>query len=80
MGRDVEVFGIDTERERETRLRIEVDQQDPLALLKQRRTQRRHRGRLGDATLLIGDRDDTGHAYKILFINELCYGARWGSI
>ena len=45
-----------TERERQTALRVQIDEQYPSALLRHRRTQRRHRRRFGNPTLLIGDR------------------------
>ena len=47
--------GSEPERERQAGLRIQIDRQDPLAELRQRRGKRRHGRRLRHATLLIGD-------------------------
>ena len=57
-----QLVGILAERERQTALRIQVDEQHPSTLLRHRRTQRRHRRRLGYPTLLIGDRKYSRHA------------------
>ena len=56
----VEVLGVDAEAEGEAGLGVEVDEEDPLALLGERRTERGDSGRLGDAALLVGDGDDVG--------------------
>ena len=62
MDRDRQLVGVLAERERQTALRIQVDEQYPSTLLRHRRTQRRHRRRLGYPTLLIGDRKYSRHA------------------
>ena len=54
---ELEVLRVDAERERQAGLRIEVDEQHPAALLGERGAQRRDGGRLGDAALLVGDRE-----------------------
>ena len=56
-----ELVGVLAERERQTALRIEVDEQHPSTLLHHRRAQRRDRRRLGYPTLLIGDRKYPRH-------------------
>ena len=47
-------------RERQAGLRVEVDEQHPVAELGERGPERGDGGRLGDATLLVGDREDAG--------------------
>jgi len=49
---------VNPEAERQAGLRIEVDQQNPLAELGKCRPQRCHRGRLGHPALLVGHSDD----------------------
>ena len=61
----VDVFGIDAEGEREAALRVEIDQQHPLALLGERGTQRGHRGRLAHAALLVHHCDRRCHEAKV---------------
>ena len=48
--------GILAEREGQTTLRVQIDEQHPPALLRHRRAQRRDRRRLGNAALLVGHR------------------------
>src|SRR3954451_17918448 len=59
MHRQLNVLRIDAQRERQASLRIEVDQQDLGAELGKRCTERGDGRRLGDAPLLVGDREDT---------------------
>ena len=54
---DVEVFGVDAEREGQAGLGVEVHQEDRVPQLDQRSTDRGHRGGLGNAALLVGDRE-----------------------
>ena len=61
MDRHRQLVGVLAERERQTPLWVEVDEQHPSTLLRHRRTQRRHRRRLGHPTLLIGDRKYSRH-------------------
>ena len=56
----VEVLGVDAEAEGQAGLGVEVDEQHPLAQLGERGTERGDGGRLGDATLLVGDGEDAG--------------------
>ena len=62
--RQLEVLGVDPERERQARLRIEVDQEDRMPQLGQRGADRRDAGRLGDAALLVGDRETGGGGHR----------------
>ena len=52
---DVESIGIEAEREGQAGLWIEIDHQDPAALLGQRHPDRLHGRRLGDTALLVGN-------------------------
>ena len=56
--RELEVLGVDAQREGQAGLRVEVDEQHPVAELGQRGPDRGDGRRLGDATLLVGDRED----------------------
>ncbi len=56
--RALDVLGIDAEAHRQVRLRVEVDDQDPEALLLQRGAEVDRRGRLGDPALLVRERED----------------------
>ena len=53
----LDLVGVDPEAERQAGLRVEVDEQHPLALLGEGRAERGDRGGLGDAALLVGHRD-----------------------
>ena len=57
--RELDVFRVDAEGERQTGLWIEVDDEDRVTQLDESSTDRGHRGGLGDAALLVGDRE--GH-------------------
>ncbi len=59
--RELEVLGVDAQRERQAGLGVEVDEQHPLPLLGERRPEGGHGRRLGDAALLVGDGEDRGH-------------------
>ena len=63
--RHVERIGIESERVAERRLRIEVHEQDARARFRDRSTEGNGRGCLGDAALLIGDRDGTSHYFPL---------------
>src|SRR5690606_11174783 len=54
----LQVVRVDPETDREGTLRVEVDQQDPPAVLRQRRPQVDGGGGLAHPTLLVGHRDD----------------------
>ena len=56
-----DLLGIDAEREGQARLRVEVDQQHLLAEVVQGDSEGDHRSGLGDAALLVGDRECGGH-------------------
>ena len=51
-----QLVGVLAKRERQTALRVEVDEQNPSTLLHHRRSQGSNRGGLGHPTLLVGDR------------------------
>ena len=59
--RQLEVLGVDAEGEGQAGLRVEVDQQHLLAELGEGGAERRDGRGLGDATLLVGDREGGGH-------------------
>ena len=59
--RELEVLGVDAEGEGQAGLRVEVDEQDLVAELGQGRPEGGHRGGLGDAALLVGDRECRCH-------------------
>ena len=59
--RDLDVLGVDAERERQAGLGVEVDEEHPEALVGERRSEGDDRRRLGDPTLLVGDGDDAAH-------------------
>ena len=65
MQRGAEVVGIEAEGEGEARLGVEVHDEDTTSLLRKGHTERLHGGRLGDAALLIGDREDFDHRVTI---------------
>jgi hypothetical protein len=52
-------------RHRQVALRIHVDAEHAVALLAERRGEVERRRRLGDAALLIGERDDLGLAVHV---------------
>lgn len=54
---ELEVLRVDAQGERQAGLRVEIDQQHTLPQLGERRTERGDRRGLGDATLLVGDRE-----------------------
>ncbi len=60
--RPAERIGIEAEGEGQARLRVEVDHQGPSPELGRRHPQGVHGGRLGHAPLLVGHRQDLGHA------------------
>jgi hypothetical protein len=53
---------VEPEGEGQARLWVKIYEQYPLAELGQCRAKARHGGRLGDAALLVGDGEHTGHA------------------
>ena len=55
------LLGLEPEREREARLRVEVDEQHPLAEVGERQADGLGRRGLGNAALLVGDREDPRH-------------------
>ena len=57
---DLDGVGVDPEAEGETGLRVEVDEEHPLAHLGERGTERGDGRRLGDTSLLVRQRDDRG--------------------
>ena len=63
--RAVECVGVEAEREREAGLRIEVDDQGPPAQLGRGHAERVHGGGLRHSALLIGHRQDIGHAASL---------------
>ena len=65
----LEILRVKTEREGGTCLGIEIDDQDALPACGKGRPDIDHRGRLGHATLLIGDCQDPSHLTTI--------GLRW---
>ena len=60
--RQLEVLGVDAEGEGQAGLRVEVDEQHRLPQLGERGPDRGDGGRLGDAALLVGDREGRGPA------------------
>ena len=75
--RQLEVLGVDAERERQAGLRVEVDEQHALAELGERGAERGDGGRLRDATLLVGDREDPGlRGGHVPIMPQACCGSR----
>ena len=61
---DSTASGSTPEAEGEAGLRVEVDEQHPAALLRERGTERGDGGGLGDPALLVGEGDDRGLALR----------------
>ena len=61
--RFLERVRVDALGHRQVALRVHVDAQDAVALLGERGSQVQRRRRLGDATLLVGERDDLGLSF-----------------
>ena len=59
------LLGLEAEREREARLRIEVDEEHALAEVGERQADGLGRRGLGDAALLVGDREDPRHGREV---------------
>ena len=55
------LLGLESEREREAGLRVEVDEEHPLAEVGERQAQGLGRRGLGDAAFLVGDREHPRH-------------------
>jgi len=63
--RHFELVGVETDREREAGLRIEVDEKHPVPEPGQRDSERVDRRGLRHAALLVRDREDPGHVVAV---------------
>ena len=59
------LLGLEPEREGEAGLRVEVDEEHPLAQVGERQADGLGRRGLGDAALLVGDREDPRHGREV---------------
>ena len=72
------LLGLEAEREREAGLRVEVDEQHPLAEVGQREADGLGRRGLGDAALLVGDREHPRHGRRV-YERRISFGRASGA-
>ena len=70
------LLGLEAEREGEARLRVEVDEEHPLAEVRQRQPDGLGRRGLGDAAFLVGDREHPRHGVGVY---ERAFGSAWAA-
>ena len=70
------LLGLESQREREARLRIEVDEEHPLAEVGEREAEGLGRRGLGHAALLVGDREDPRHGLEVYEAGPATSGSR----